>query len=622
MEVASENLSGPSLDERARQAEELTERAHTLWAELMTKHGNVLSLRHIQAGRDLLDGFSRQALGIDPGRYAYAMPCGAGKTLGMVCWIAAAHGLKVGVSVAVSASQIEALCQIKDDMLALGIPERSIGVRHTYGNSVRWPDTGTEDRPVILVSHERIKGGKDVGFRSYRGELRSLLFWDESLIPYDADSLSWRDVEGSVSLTLRDLSADSPLRRALTQALCILKAEIAAQESGAQPRTLSLMEDSEISAMRDELTGCGRGRSKLDQAAATNVRALLRLAQLPVAVALPKAGLSNDGLIHYKVSVDPALGNIAVLDASFQVRTLARGAGIQDRTTEAMRTCKTYERVTVQEVRLPTGRSTLKGQRLGDLVKHTGDAMREAQADACTLICTFKDHAAEKAGAAALPIRGLLAGLKAAGHSLKSKITVRGKAVPRFPWLTWGNHTSINEFSHCEHVILAGVLRRNHLDLAASMAGHKDDLSYRLTKQGLMELELSEIAHCVLQAMNRGSCRTVDGQGRAGAMRLTIIADVPGLREALAGSLPSVQWETMKPPSKRSAAVSPTVTAYLKALPADLCRVSCRVLKQATDCATLKQAAWEYALAGALFGLRSEWRHVRRSVVRVPAAGT
>ena len=42
---------------------------------------------------------------------------------------------------------------------------------------------GNEDKPYLLVTHNRVKGkGGIAEFNSYKGEARTLLIWDESLI--------------------------------------------------------------------------------------------------------------------------------------------------------------------------------------------------------------------------------------------------------------------------------------------------------------------------------------------------------------------------------------------------------------------------------------------------------
>jgi len=243
------------------------------------------------------------------------MPCGAGKTLGMKVWLAAAWELGTGISVAVSACQIEALCQIKDDLIKFGVPEAGIGLRHSYGGAVRWPDTGEADRPFMLVSHARIRGRRDQElFREHRGKPRSLLIWDESLLATQADSMSWLSVEAGAAVTLGMLCLESPLRRALAGALHELCAEVdrQRQSKGTTPNTFRLLADVDLQEARAELQGL-RCRDALQRASVDTMRGLLRLAQGPVSVALPGGGASNDGLIYYSPAIDPELRNIAVL---------------------------------------------------------------------------------------------------------------------------------------------------------------------------------------------------------------------------------------------------------------------------------------------------------------------
>lgn len=575
-------------DNRQERAAELIDLSHARLLAAMQKHGNRISDTHSRALRDLLTGLTHQALGIDTGRFAYAMPCGAGKTLGMIVWIAAAWELGIRLSVAVSASQIKALGKIKGQLIERGVPESVIGLRHSYTGDAAaglYPDTGDDDRPIMLVSHERIHRNREhEQFCKHLGASRNLLIWDESLLASRARSLSWVSVEGAARIVFSMMHPASPLRAALARAMHDLSGEVDRQRQtkGATPRPFTLLADVDVQAAIAELQGL-RCRDPLQRASAGTMRDLLKLAQLPVSVAMPGSGALNDGLIHYSPAIDPALQNIAVLDASFAVRTLAQGGGLEDCTTPAMRKCKTYEQVTVCHVPLATGRHTLMGAKhMAELARHTAAAHRAAPAGERVLIFTFKDLERRRTrGDKPCPMSALQRGLQAEGIDLELHLP---EPKRRTQFLTWGNETSLNEFSDCRHVVMAGVLRRNHLDLTACMAGHRDDPGYRMKQKELKNLELSEIAHCTLQGMSRGACRTVDADSRAGAMRLTILANVKGLREALTDSLPGVQWsEAGKPDAAdtRTARTAQRISAHLRGLPPACSSVSVSALKKA-----------------------------------------
>jgi hypothetical protein len=586
----------PVTTELQARAPELIEYAHRWLLVQMRRHGNDLSKTHSTALRDLMVGFTNQALGIDTGRFAYAMPCGAGKTLGMVIWLASAWKLGIHISVAISASQIEALCKIKDKLIEYGVPEAVIGVRHSYGATARYPDTGDDDRPIMLLSHERIRQGRARElFCRHLGNARHLLLWDESLIASRAESLSWPAVKGAIHSVAELLPRPSLLRSALLDALAGLSDEVQRQrdDRGSQPLTLRLLGDIDLRAAQAELKGLRRygpqQRYWMD-----TVRALLDLAQAPVSIALLQDGDCNDGLIHYSPVIDPELENIAVLDASFPVRTLARGGRIDDRTTSAMRGCKTYEAVSVIEHRFATGRHTLAANRAreNELVRLIAEAYSATPAGGL-LVITFKDDESRTT----VPLRSLQAGLRRLGIDPET-----------INWLTWGNETSLNEFGHCTHVFLAGIVRRSPLDLTAGAAGHADDLRYRMTRQELNDLALSEIAHCVLQGMNRGACRRVDAAGRAHKMTLTIVADVKGLRGVMLDCLPKINWPKPAAKTKAEHVVEALMTFLLSCRTRG--RVSCRDAKavvRASLGGDLKDDTWKAGRDAALKALAGAW---------------
>lgn len=127
---------------------------------------------------------------------------GTGKTQSVVAWIAATWKLGLKLSVSVSAAHIEALCDIKRSLVAAGVPERAIGLRHAYGANASEPDTGELDRRIMLVSHSRMRGGGNTYlFSHHDGKPRDLLIWDETLMTADA---------GAAFLARRQISLRTP----------------------------------------------------------------------------------------------------------------------------------------------------------------------------------------------------------------------------------------------------------------------------------------------------------------------------------------------------------------------------------------------------------------------------
>jgi hypothetical protein len=590
---------------------------------------NGLSFTHQQALRDLIRGLAGQALGNRRARVAYALACGGGKTQAVIALISAARALRMPLSFAVSANTIKALCLLKRDLMNAGVPEHAIGLRHGKTASELLDDlqgetlppeavvdTGEDDRQIMLVSHSRLRSGRGSPFGYYLGKLRDLVVWDETLFASDAGFLLLRDVHMSASYLLNDPQCGPDLAYFLHRAAQLITEEAQAQAASKGPSTLDLAKDTDLPMAARQARAIRARGSHLQRSAADCALQLLRIAERPVAVSLAGFGSSGEAVIHYRTVVPPELENIAVLDASHAVRILAQLGNVQDGTTDAMRGCKRYDRVKVQQYRMPAGKSTqgADARAAGRVAKQIASIVHDVPADEAILIVMFKDHR-----------RRLQAALAKEGIALNGS----GHGGARISVLTWGNETSTNAFGRCRHVILAGVLRRNPNDLAASIAGESDALLHRVSSAELRSVVRSEMAHCVLQAMHRGTCRYVDDEGQAGAMMLHIIDNEAFLRDELLESLPGIQWamaEAAKPESRMRIAAN-GILDYLDGLPITRSTVAIGEVKRDVAAGLelkLSKPAWTMAVAQAmsmsatLGGLvrPSRWKRVDRSVVR------
>jgi hypothetical protein len=81
----------------------------------MTFKVTAMSSRTCTAPRCLnsWDTFTDYVEGHTSGRKVFSLPTGMGKTSAVAAFVAALHKLKHSVAVAVSASQVEALCRLK-----------------------------------------------------------------------------------------------------------------------------------------------------------------------------------------------------------------------------------------------------------------------------------------------------------------------------------------------------------------------------------------------------------------------------------------------------------------------------------------------------------------------------
>ena len=176
------------------EAERLTACAFARLTTLLEGFGNTLNQQHGDALYALVDSMTKMASGDMQGRYAFGMGTGLGKTTAIIAWLAAVEELKVeGISIAVAASQVEALCRLSRAFQDAGISEEKIGLLHSKpfnkekaqfdSDYASLPSTDhNERRPYLLVTQQRIRSGELKEFHFYNKRSRDLLVWDESLL--------------------------------------------------------------------------------------------------------------------------------------------------------------------------------------------------------------------------------------------------------------------------------------------------------------------------------------------------------------------------------------------------------------------------------------------------------
>lgn len=550
-EVNREDAQGVAANAPLQQVPALAENAVGSLLEALASHGNQISAQHKQALRELMDALAKQTMGLRSGRYAYALPCGAGKTLSVVALIASAHRLGLRRSFTVAASQIAALGRLRRDLIEAGVPAECIALRHSKTREQLQDlaaeagdpellkfldDTGNEDRPIMLVSHARVRGSASCLVTRHRGSPRNLVIWDETLFVANAQAMTLFEFKSACELITQRLPRTAMASECLRSVATDIDEEIERQRGGESARTLHLLRDVDNEQLAAAVASIPVFGPKQERETLRNAQRLLKMTERPIAVALTHGGGTGDGLIRYSIAVPPELENIAVLDASHQIRLLAQSQCITDGTTAAMRSCKRYEHVQVIEYPMRTGKTTLmlSPTRRESLAAQVANQIRQIPTDEPILIFTFKGDEERSLQ------RKLKYLISEEGIDLSELLDGR----PRISWLTWGSETSLNTFSHCKHVILCGVIRRNLLELAASAAGREDNLAFRLARDQQRRLQCSEMCHCILQAMSRGACRIVDSHGQAKAMTLSIYGTLLGVEEMLRSSLPGVRWHT------------------------------------------------------------------------------
>jgi hypothetical protein len=622
----------------------LTETAMDILRDNLTRYGSTLSDAHARALFTILGRFTMLANGVRTGRWAYAMPCGGGKTQAVVAWATALHRLGKPYSVIVSASKVEALCDLKRDLLAAGVPEEKVGLLHSYryradlASAARqgapeadgfasMPATdGNEDRQVLLVTHNRMRGLGTLDQYLYQGKARDLVIWDESLMVSDHRAVERVGVEAALGYIRPHLRLDHDAGKTSTKAEAVaylsatweaLEAELRAQKTeGRKPRAVNAPPlppetlDAYLSALG--------GNPVLDP-----LRSLLTMSQAPLRVVETNQG--GGGLVQYDIVVPASFRRIAVLDASWPIRDLERLDKSISEDPLFSGDVKHYSAVSVRHLRFNAGRGAMtkefnQAKEDRKLSAEIVEAVKTIPADEAVMFWTFKPRQVRRGRKwVSLDMADILArDLEEAGIDTTAKLP---DGRDRFVFLTWGKETSISEYQHVQNVIFAGVLQRSDADLSGAILGQRDELLGDLTHGDVRKVRLSEVAHSLYQAMNRGACRkTINGE--AAPMRAWLTFPTDEVRELLTKVMPGIVWEAWEarhvvPKGKgtKIEATAEAIATYLKALPAETRSVSVRALKTVADIHRLSTLCWQDARDQGV-ALVQGWRVEGRSLVR------
>jgi hypothetical protein len=355
----------------------------------------------------------------------------------------------------------------------------------------------------------------------------------------------------------------------------------------------------------------------------------LDVCQMPLQ-ALPMT--QGGGAVAVCQVVSNQLSNVVVLDASTPIRDLVALDPTMGIFVPINVDLKSFEEVEVMQLLAAGGRSSIE-QSFADKAKETSTVSREVvdiikdelegDPSRCVLLFTFK-----KSPRSDLDIKlRLSADLKLSGIDPDELVATSAGLKPRCTFLHWGQHEGLNGYEYCQTVILAGVLHRAHLDIAANIKGQKLDLSAPTPHDMVTKVIKSEIAHCVYQGASRGSCRRVS-RGRANAMRLWVIHMDPGLKDTLDKVMPHAQWSYPAPKHIKASnlgAVGMSMRGHileaLLNLAEHVTSISVQALKKTmsmgTDEATKK--AYTRAMAGLDLNAHG-WAMVGRTLVRATAS--
>ena len=610
----------------------LVQTAFTILTKDLESRGNVLSALHRAALLELVDTMAGYTTGTESGRKAFPLPTGMGKTSAAVAFIAALDRLDYRVPVSVAASKVEALCSLQRDLIAHGVSGDRIGLKHAVPGASE-PSTGNDERLYQLVTHARVRSGKDFElFGTFQGKPRALCLYDETLLR--ADCFAFNELQFRMALAALGPLAEDVNEPALSAALEYLVecSEIIKRALGQLRATGDSLSQGLAIALpiRDEETLLAWARQLACHSVTLRVLGdvlsqLLVVSQDELQVLTTQQG---QGVIAVRQAVPVALRNVVILDASTPVRELAR----LDPSITAVESfdqgeLKSFEAVEVFQLLASGGRSSLEqtyraskhevsavSREVLDIIR----AEQEADPVRCFLLFSFVARGGLDMQAQ------LKADFARAGLDVNA---MTGEGQQRFNFLTWGSHEGINGFEHCETVILAGVLHRAHLDIAAAIKGQQGHRHASTSHDLVKNVVESEIAHCVYQAASRGSCRRVIN-GKAMPMRLHLIHRGLTLKSRLDKVMSGATWSFPDPKHLKKAVAEGRVAAmlgqlldYLRTVPEASQRVSTSSIKKAMGLESDSGTSQAFTRAAGLIDMVDHgWTLEGRSLLRGAAA--
>lgn len=599
----------------------LTEEAFRLLISSLERYGNEPSEEQKAALREILETYTLMATGKVTGRYAFPLATGLGKTQSISAWLSAVNSLGLDhISVAVCTSKVEALCDLKRDLVEnFGVPERKIGLFHSYlygpgklGRSgyASLPSTkGNDSKQIILVTHNRVRGkcGPEK-YNVYQGRPRDLLIWDESLIISDTRAIGHREVKASLAWLQAMTDGTRDKRRDaceyLQQCFEVLNGELERLTTGGEPAAIRMPQSERI----QEFKAClGFTREVVP------LKHFLDMSQTDLRMTLTDQG---SGVITYDLVVPQELKNVVILDASYTIRDLEKLDGNITYAGKLSDNILSYRNVTIHQLRYWSGRSTMtdsfrRTKRESRKVSlEIADVVKQIAPDEGIILFTFKKQEVD--------FEKVLKGdLRAEGIDTDA-VLPGGK--PRFVWLTWGQETSLSRHSYCSNVIFVGVLHRDHVEISSAIAGQKNNLLTPITSKFVREVVRSEIAHCLYQAMSRGSCRIIKGR-ETRKMNVWLIHKDQSIRKLIDRVMPGVNWKEchskyIRKDDGKIDQLAEQVVNHLVQQGPEIVKVSTRAIKEALHLKNIPKTTFTHVIES-VCSKNTGWLLEGRSMVRV-----
>lgn len=535
------------------EVKQLTHEAYSIAMRLLESTGNRPHVKHKQAIEAILDAMTSMAEGSLTGRWAFGLQTGLGKTTSAVSWVAALSKLNLldRVSVAIAALDVESLCETLDMLVSLGVSKDDIGLLHRKSGATYDATPNATDKPILLLCHARVADRYVEQFK-YRGEMRDLLIYDESLMTTSSSVCPAAMLYALSGAMQNSCKRDEEYRRKHEEvSVWLREVEEAVAKELDRLKVISSTQSVMLLPQRPQET---LDRFEAIMKGNETVQALVKMTPSPVKI----SNFADKGVLSFQITVPSVLRNIIVLDASNAIRDLVkhdRSVFDAEQHLPAMKalgvplaSLKRYDGTTIYQMRAGGGKGSMvrsfkaKYNHQRRICKEVIEVLGKIPEDESTLIVAFKP-AYDVSGPVNF-VKILEEDINASGVvTMKNQdsveMTPSGK--PRVSITTWGLHKGTNKHKHCKNLIMVGIVHRDMLDLFGVMSG-LEGLAKEQTQQRLRDIQMSEVAHDAFQAIGRIACRTVV-DGKAVPVNVWLIEYSTALQERLAPVMEGAVWK-------------------------------------------------------------------------------
>ena len=597
---------------------------------MLEGYGNVITPQRLDELRKLVISYSAMANGKLYGRIAFPLPTGYGKTLSIIAFLSRAVRMQMlgfierygQFSIAITAFKVGELCSLYRALLDAGVPKYLISLCHSYKHSeecidsdgnvtkdgyaaepatyVIDPETGKPkldenkkpivdtSRPILLLTHNKTKvaGGHD--FNSLISD-RTMLIWDEAMLSTEAGVVNVMKIDAAVnnletkakamqflikeSCSLKDLLDVETVKKTaayLRECVDSVWEEIGRQSDGLPKQVLPFDAEAELShgEMLEVLSDLIKAEKDDHMAECfSELRTFTRITMHDASVELNRTD-DNHMVIRFEIVMPDSVENIIILDASTWINAMMK----LDKTIsipEGINPVLSYAATTIHRIDFNSGREPVTKElqsNEGGLLDAIDEIVR-CHPEESILFFTFKER--EGVNSQALIEEYLVA----KGHNIHASC---GQHM-RFNWMTHGNYTASNRYSHCTVMVFVGMLHKPQYVYRAQAIAQTRDLTTTITKAD--ESRIKEAGHATdaHQGINRGAGRVIQGNTTQPVNAYyTYLSD--NLVEDLQTVMPDVEHrlyetETLRPKTQLEACIRAT-KKHLAALRDNTMKVS------------------------------------------------